>query len=231
MNLDEYIQPQHLTDEAIAQFKMINSEDYLNGIIIDDFIHTNIIESIQPVIYKEAKYKEYYRLYSKKRFVTEDEWYNADEKDRLFRLNYVCGVKPEFTDGNNWLTFTNLRRFFVKGFPVFFYTISGTSLTRTGVLTHAITHKDFLKVHSDVDKNRDLSTVFYLTLGWNPNDGGSLHMLCRNNKEINKIDYVCNRLVIFTPSRNTNHYVGMHSDKSKDKVRVALVTWYKLSDS
>ena len=228
MNLVNFIQPQHLTDKAITKFNIIKKVDYLKGVIIDDFIHSDIIETIQPVIYKEAKYKEYFRLYSKKRFVTEEEWHKANEDDRLFRLNYINGTYPDFASSNHWLTFTRLRSFFVNGFPLFFQNINGALLTRIGIITHAITHKDFLKIHSDVDTNRDICIVFYITMGWDSKDGGALHMIA-NDKEINKIEYLCNRLVIFSPSKSTNHYVDKNTNISDNKTRATLVAWYRLS--
>jgi len=225
--LSAWIQPQHLEASCIEALKNRPPQEFVNGIVLDNFMKPEILDRLHLVLSDEALLTNRYQLVFSDDHgsVSEEAFFNAPESSRIAWFLYVSGVKPEYLMSRNWITYLKFLNFYAELFPRFLEAFSGYRLSKDYSSTHAQRYEHFLKKHSDVRGKRRICTVLYLSPDWQPEFGGALH-LCLENGEEKMIDAVHNRLVIFYPGPETVHYVGRHTEQALDKSRDCHVAWY-----
>jgi hypothetical protein len=225
--LSQWIQPQHLAADNFDRLRNCSTTEFLKGVVIDNFFRNEIIERVQVVVAREALFSCHYKLFSNPKPVSVEAFRSASEEDQFLFRSHIDGVKPEYRMSKNWVTYLKFRNFYETELPEFLEGISGLRLAHEASFTHSHSYCHSLKKHNDYLAHRRLCTVLYLSPGWNSNDGGNLHMSMLENGEEMVIEALCNRIVIFTPSLKTEHYVSRHSDIAKEKNRDCHVAWYK----
>jgi len=223
--LRKWIQPQHLQSSSITRLKNASTEEFNNGVLLDDFFLEEHIDALQKVIDEEAIYKEHFKLFTEKDPVPKEVFMKAPEEERFLFRRYIHEVKPEYRKSKNWKKYREFQMFYQFIFPSYLKMFADYPLLLDGHFTHSHQDIHYLKPHCDKARKRKVCTVLYLSRGWKPEYGGELHMACNSKNE--KIIYPqCNRLLLFFPSQTSPHYVARHTEIAKHKTRTCHVAWY-----
>lgn len=228
--LKKWIQPQHLEKSALERIRNLPRRNFVEGVVIDDFFHDKLIDRLQYVIDAEAVYRKHFKLFTDDTPVSEEIFYQAPEESRFLYRRIIQGVKPDFRMSGNWLYYLKMLEFYKSAFSSYLDIISGFDLKLQSGLTYSHQFEHYLKKHSDVastDENkRQLCTILYLSRDWKPEYGGYLQMCLQDSKE-KSIEAKCNRMVIFIPTQETDHYVTRHTEIARNKTRTCHVAWYR----
>ena len=132
---------------------------------------------------------------------------------------------------SNALTYLKLRETFQQpAFESFFEDSTGMSLGASDDFgVHSMRVGDYLRPHADDNKDRALALVMYLTPGWDPTFGGSLHMVHGDGSET-RVDADYNSIVLFDVLAGTSHSVAPVEPSAGDTARVTIGGWYHRPD-
>ena len=222
----DWLQPQHISEEAILSLQNRLLSEFSNGVLLDNFFIENKVDRLYQFIEHEATFEPYYRIRGRDEAVTKEIFMNTPEVDQFLSRRRVTSVKKNFEMSPNWLTYRFFLKFFKDTMPDYLSTCTNCALQLDGQVTHSHTHEHFLKSHSDEIQGRKICVVFYLTKDWCPEDGGQLVMERKDGDNL-LIEASYNRLNIFTPSGQTFHYVTRHTEQARAKNRICHVAWYK----
>jgi len=100
--LGKWIQPQHLSRTAINTLKNTLTEEFNNGVFLDDFFQKEHINALQKVIDEEATYEECFMTWKNNEPVSKEFFMGTAEEDRFCFLQHINGVNPEFRKSNHW---------------------------------------------------------------------------------------------------------------------------------
>lgn len=206
--LVQWVQPQHLQDDALSRYRATFTSSPARFILLKDFLLREVAERLNQFLSSEADFVDEYGLYSSETGVTGEQWQRAPEADRFFRLGKLTGVKPQFLVSPNTLTYVKFRQNLLRGeFQRFFETVSGMSLGPSDDFgAHSMRAGDFLRPHSDNNRNRQLALVLYLTPGWHPSFGSSL-IIAQSGQDPTEVRPEFNSLVAFDVAADTVHHV------------------------
>jgi Rps23 Pro-64 3,4-dihydroxylase Tpa1-like proline 4-hydroxylase len=180
----------------------------------------------------EAEFSPEFGLYATgDEAATEAAWLNANEEDRFFRLSKLVGASPRFKLSANMLTYLQFRKAFqLPDFREFFQKISGMPLGWSDDFgAHSMKPGDFLRGHSDDNRNRSLALVIYLSPGWDPRFGGALNVVdMEGRRTIIEAEY--NSMVLFDVAAGTTHYVDSIYPIEDRVERLTIGGWYHKPD-
>lgn len=226
--LSKWIQPQHLEKSVLQYIRNLSRQELVEGILLDDFLHDKIIDRLQHVIDEEAVYQKHFKTYTDEAPVSEEVFYQTPEESRFLYRRHINGVKPEYAMSQNWISYLMFKAFF-SDFSSYLEKITGYELELRNSFTHSHQFEHYLKKHSDVASTkkgeRRVCIVFYLSRDWKTEYGGFLQMCLANGNE-KSIEAKCNRMVLFYPTSETEHYVTRHTEIARDKTRTCHVAWY-----
>src|SRR6266581_2702383 len=226
--LASWIQPQHLDDQALEMYKNAFTSHAARLVVIQDFLVPQVADRLSRFLANEADFRPEYGLYSIEGAVKEEEWLLADDKDRFFRLGKLVGTPPQFQTSPNALTYLQFRMAFQRPeFKAFFEAIADMPLGWSDDFgAHSMTRGDFLRPHSDDNRNRQLALVIYLTPGWKPEYGGQLTVTHRDGKTtIVEAEY--NSVIAFNVLTHKEHVVErIRSTNGTSPRRLTIGGWY-----
>jgi Rps23 Pro-64 3,4-dihydroxylase Tpa1-like proline 4-hydroxylase len=224
--LESWIQPQHLEDRALDAYQGAFTSHPARMAVVRDFLQPQVAERLSRFLAVEAEFAPQFGLYSIETAVTEEDWLRAADRDRLFRLGKLVGTPPQFRTSPNALTYLQFRMTFQRPeFKAFFERISGMSLGDSDDFgSHAMAAGDFLRPHSDDNRNRRLALVIYLTPGWEPAFGGSLRVI-HKDESFTDVEPEYNSVVAFDVLTAPEHLV-LPIKSSGDKRRLTIGGWY-----
>ena len=88
---------------------------------------------------------------------------------------------------------------------------------------------DFLRPHSDNNRNRQIAVVLYLSPGWDASWGGALHVVDSYGEDTTIApDY--NSLVAFDVLTDSEHYVTPITAAARTRSRLTIGGWYHRVD-
>lgn len=228
--LQKWIQPQHLERSAIDRIRNLPRQALVEGVLLENFFQEDIIDRLQHVIDEECLFNKHFKVFTDETPVPEEVFYQTPEEFRFLYRKYIGGVKPEYRMSLNWLTYVKFREFFKSVFSSYLDEITGYELELQGDFTHTHEFEHYLNKHSDVASTgkgtRRICTVLYLSRDWKPEYGGYLQMCLQDGSE-KSIEAKCNRIVLFFPTPETDHYVTRHTEIARDKTRTCHVAWYR----
>ena len=178
-SLKSWIQTQHLERDALLSYRESFQTHSARLLVLTQFLQVPVCERLSKFLREEAEYRLEYGLYSSgDEAAKEEAWLNADEEDRFFRFSKLIGAHPEYNLSPNMVTYLRFRKAFQDpGFQIFFQELSGMQLGWSDDFgSHSMATGDFLKPHSDDNRNRRLALVIYLS-DWRPNFGGALNVV------------------------------------------------------
>jgi Rps23 Pro-64 3,4-dihydroxylase Tpa1-like proline 4-hydroxylase len=226
-----WIQPQHLAEDAVSTYRARFQEHPAKLLVIHEFLVDEIAAKLTRFLRDEARYQEEFGVYSTEGAVSHDRYEGADEDDRFFRLSRLAGIPDAHRFSPNAMTYLRLRQTFQRpAFESYFEALTGLSLGSSDDFgTHRMRAGDYLKAHSDDNKDRRLALVMYLTPDWKPEYGGGLHMLDAKGNETT-VDAAFNSIVLFDVLAETSHFVAPVDTAAGDASRLTIGGWYHRAD-
>src|SRR6058998_1191163 len=226
--LASWIQPQHLDDRALETYKNAFTSHPARLVVIKDFLVAQTADRLSRFLANEAEFKPEYGLYSIEGAVKEQEWLLAHEQDRFFRLGKLVGTPSQFQTSPNALTYLQFRMTFQRPeFKAFFETIADMPLGRSEEFgAHAMAAGDFLRPHSDDNKDRQLALVIYLTPGWKRKFGGVLRVV-HHDERFTDVEPEYNSLIAFDVLASPAHLVlPIQPGTAGSTRRLSIGGWY-----
>jgi Rps23 Pro-64 3,4-dihydroxylase Tpa1-like proline 4-hydroxylase len=222
-----WIQEKHLEDETLEGYHQAFTSHPARLIFIRDFLVDSMAEKLSRFLGKEGEFRFEYGVYSDEEAVPEERWEQAPEDDRFFRLGKLMGTPPQFQMSPNALTYLRFRQTFQRPeFKAFFEVITGMPLGSSDDFgAHFMRVGDFLKPHSDDNRNRRLALVLYLSPGWEPSFGGELRVVEKDG-DVHTIEPEYNSMVAFDVQTETSHYIETINAAAGDQPRLTIGGWY-----
>jgi hypothetical protein len=229
--LQSWIQPQHLETEALEAYRTALEAHPARLVVLENFLAPQVADRLARFLAIEAEFAPEFGLYSVEGAIPEKDWLLAGEEDRFFRLRKLVRTPPQFQMSPNALMYLQFRRSFQSPeFKAFFEAISGLSLGWSDDFgAHSMIEGDFLKPHSDDNRNRHLALVIYLTPGWQPEFGGVLRVL-HNDGTFTEVEPRYNSMVAFDVLAAPAHVVLPIRAAAGDLKRLTIGGWYHKTD-
>jgi Rps23 Pro-64 3,4-dihydroxylase Tpa1-like proline 4-hydroxylase len=237
--LRSWIQPQHLEADAVERYRTAFASHPANLIVLEDFLVSSAAKNLSVFINSEAECETLYGLYSAMEKdangianVTEQEWHNAEEKDRFFRLRKFVRVSRDYKLTANLATYLSfLAAFNDIKFRNFFESITGLECDKGQATYHLFSYKkgDFLRSHTDRAGKYLLAFILYLTPDWSPGFGGNLNVRLPGGESL-EFQPQYNSLIIFNVDRNSEHSVSVINDNADTRGRCTFSGWLHRPD-
>jgi hypothetical protein len=225
--LRSWIQSQHLENDAVERYRHGFLSHPTRLVWIKNFLQPDVAERLSRFLQTEAEFLPEYGIYSTEGAVTEERWLAATDDDRFFRLRKLKGTAHGFQMSRNALTYVQFRQAFQRPeFRAFFEAISGLALGWSDDFgSHSMIQGDFLRPHSDDNRNRQLALVIYLSPGWKTSFGGALHVIDKDGADTTiSPDY--NSMVAFDVLTESKHLVSTITADAGSNARLTIGGWY-----
>jgi 2-oxoglutarate-Fe(II)-dependent oxygenase superfamily protein len=226
--LGAWIQPQHLEETTLEQYRKAFTSHPARLVVIKDFLQPQMAERLGRFLASEAEFKAEYGLYSVEGAVKEQDWLSAKDEDRFFKFGKLVGTPPQFQTSPNALTYLQFRTTFQRPeLKAFFEAISGMPLGASNDFgAHSMTSDSLLRPHSDDNRDRQLALVIYLTPGWQSKFGGQLTVTHLDGKTtVVEPDY--NSVIAFNVLTHKAHVVEpVRSNNGTQPRRLTIGGWY-----
>jgi Rps23 Pro-64 3,4-dihydroxylase Tpa1-like proline 4-hydroxylase len=226
--VEEWIQPQHLDEGAIARYRDEFTGSPARLVMLRDFLREDKAERLKNYLTVDAEYETEHGLRSSPgAAVGEAQWLAAPDEDRFFRYSKLSGVRANSEFSPNTLAYMQFRSAFAdSNFRRFFEKVSGLSLrfAREDIGVHAMRSGDYLRAHDDDSQDRRLAMVLYLEPGWEPAYGGLLRMV-DSEGGVSEVPPDYNSIVMFDVKAGTTHEVTKVT-ASDGSVRRTIGGWY-----
>jgi hypothetical protein len=225
--LAPWIQPQHLTDGAVADARGAMAAHPAKMVVLRDFLVEPVAHRLATFLADEATYTVEHGLYSVEGPADPDAWGAAPEDDRFFRYGKLTGQRPEAMLSDNMLTYLQWRAVVTEPpFRGLFEGIAGMPLGPSDDFgCHEFNVGDFLLAHDDANKNRRIALVMYLTPEWREPHGGALHMTAADGTtDVTQADF--NSIVIFDTLAGSSHRVGTIEPAAGDLACRTFGGWF-----
>ena len=226
--LASWIQPQHLEDPALERYRHAFASHPARLVVIQDFLVPQVADRLSRFLVHEAAFKPEYGLYSIEGAVTEEARRQASEEDRFFRLGKLVGTSPQFQTSPNALTYLQFRMTFQRPeVKAFFETIADMPLGWSDDFgAHSMSRGDFLRPHSDDNRNRQLALVIYLTPAWQRAFGGVLRVVHKDGS-FTDVEPEYNSLIAFDVLSAPAHLVSpIQGQTPEHPPRLSIGGWY-----
>jgi Rps23 Pro-64 3,4-dihydroxylase Tpa1-like proline 4-hydroxylase len=229
--LESWLQRQHLTEETLEQYRSAFTAHPARLTVIRDFLAPHVAVKLNRFLESEAQFAPEFGLYSIDGATSEEEWLRADERDRFFRLRKLVSTAPQFKMSPNALTYLQFRKAFQRPeFKTFFEAISGLSLGWSDDFgAHSMIEGDFLRPHSDDNRNRRMALVIYLSQAWEPSFGGQLRVLHKDGI-FTEIEPQYNSMIAFDVLTAPAHTVLPITRAAGARQRLSIGGWYHSVD-
>lgn len=226
--LDPWIQPRHLQADALLSYRKSFETHPARFVVLKRFLQEAVAERLSRFLREEAEFCVEYGLYSTgEEAASEEEWLRAAAEDRFFRFSKLVGTPSQYKFSLNTLTYLRFRKAFQEpNFRTFFQELSGMRLGWSDDFgSHMMKAGDFLRPHTDNNRNRRLALVIYLSPGWEPCFGGALNMIDGQGNRA-RIEAEYNSMVVFDVAAGTTHFVDAIIPDAEDRVRLTIGGWY-----
>jgi hypothetical protein len=231
-SLASWIQPQHLDAAALRGYQDRFTSHPARLIIIPEFLAPAAADRLGRFLATEAEFQPEYGCYSSEGHVTEAEWQAVDESDRFFRLRRLVATPQRFRMSPNALTYLQFRKAFQRPeMKTFFESISGLPLGWSDDFgAHSMIEGDFLRPHSDDNRDRRLALVIYLSEDWRREYGGQLRVAHPDGK-FTEVEPHHNTLIAFDVLASPTHLVLPVTSAAGAWQRLSIGGWYHKVES
>jgi hypothetical protein len=221
------IDARHVSVATLEEYRFAFAHHPARLVFIREFLDPDLADRLNHFLTQEADYYTEHGVYSVDGPVEEATFRAADDADRFFRMSKLADTKPEFRMSLNALAYLKFRTTLGQaGFVSFFEAVARTRLRSTDdVGVHSMGIGDFLRPHSDANKDRQLAFVIYLSQAWKPEFGGVLEVLdCEGG--VTRIVPEFNSVVAFDVLADSQHLITPITDAAGPTTRVTIGGWY-----
>jgi hypothetical protein len=225
--LARWIQPPHLTDEALAGYRDAMASHPARMVVLDAFLVPEVADRLASFLADGALYTVEHGIYSSEDGVSAEAWEAADEQDRFFRFGKLSGQRPEAMLSDEMLAYVQWRSFVTEpAFHDLFEALTGLELGPSDDFgCHEFGVGDFLKEHDDANRSRRVALVLYLTPGWGERHGGGLTMTAADGS-VDRRQASFNSLVVFDTQAGSSHRVERIEEAAGDLARRTFGGWF-----
>jgi len=226
--LTAWVQPQHLEAAALARYRESFESHPAHLLVVKNFLQPQVAERLSGFLSNEAEFKVTYGLHSTEEAVSEDDWNQAEDDDRLFKLGRLVGTAPQFARSPNALTYLQFRMTFQRPeLKAFFESITGMRLGNSDDFgAQAMECGDLLRPHSDDNRNREIALVIYLAPDWKPEFGGQLRVVHLDGQDT-VVEAEYNSMIVFNVHTHSAHVVEpVKPGSSGGNRRLTIGGWY-----
>jgi Rps23 Pro-64 3,4-dihydroxylase Tpa1-like proline 4-hydroxylase len=225
--LGAWIQPQHLEEDSLRSYREAFQSHPARMVVLENFLVDKMADRLTRFLSSEAEFGVEYGLYSVEGAVSEEDWGKAEKQDRFFRLSRLAATPPQFQMSPNTLTYLKFRQTFQRPeYKAFFEELSGLPLGASDDFgVHSMSTGDFLRPHSDDNRNRRVALVIYLSPDWQPSFGGALHLIDKEGNA-HPVEPRYNSMVVFDTLGETTHLVEPITSEAGDTARLTIGGWY-----
>ena len=182
--MQKWVQPQHLTPEAVAQTRAGFESHPAHIARLSDFLHAEKIEKLSRLAREDVEYRRMRGVFDGlHRQISEEDFANASDENRFFQMDQMEklrlkeGVKPSL----DVLLYVKFQEFFHDPrFAAFLRAMTGLDLDAPSTfLVNSLRQGDYIRAHNDVHAERRLRRlgfIIYLSPDWKPEYGGALRM-------------------------------------------------------
>lgn len=225
--LSAWIQPQHLTDDAVAGYRATFEAHPAHMVVLRDLLIEPAADRLAAFLATEALYEIEHGLYSRHDGVDAGAWEAAPQEDRFFRFGKLSGQRPEAMLSDNMLTYLSWRSFVTEA-PLrgFFESLTGMPLGASDDFgCHEFRVGDFLRAHDDANRDRRVALVMYLTPAWRTEFGGALSMTATDGS-VDRVEAAFNTMVVFDTRAGSSHHIERIDDSAGDEARRTFGGWF-----
>jgi hypothetical protein len=225
--LGRWIQPQHLTKEAVSDARHAMATHPAKMVVLRDFLLEPAARRLAAFLEDGATYTVEHGLYTVEGPVPADRWDAAPPQERFFRFGKLTGQRPEAMLSDDMLTYLQWRSFVTEPpFHDLFQDIAGVPLGVSDDFgCHEFNVGDFLLAHDDANKNRRIALVMYLTPAWRPEHGGALYMTAADGTaDTTQAEF--NSIAIFDTLAESSHRVGKIEPAAGTLARRTFGGWF-----
>jgi hypothetical protein len=226
--LGAWIQPQHLEEAALEEYRKSYASHPAKLVVIRNFLRPQVAERLSLFLSGEAEFKAEYGLYTREGAAREEDWLHAKEEDRFFKFGKLVGTPPQFQTSPNALTYLQFRMTFQRPeLKAYFEAISDMPLGASDDFgAHSMTSESMLRPHSDDNRNRQLALVIYLSPEWKAEYGGQLKVTHRDGKTT-VVEAEYNSVIAFNVLTHKEHVVErIRSTNGSSPRRLTIGGWY-----
>lgn len=233
ISLDELVQKQHLTPEAVSTYRDKFDSNPLRMIVLRNFLRQTLAEQLSDFLERQARYSKIYGVFTADTFTealrTREQWEQAAEAERFFKYGVLQDTADSLAFSPNLLAFLKFRT--ALSSPIFheyLECVTGLSIGLPPTTnTHAFSEGDFLRPHSDNVDLRSIAFVFYLSRSWSPFFGGAIQFT-GSDGNVSAIEVEFNNLVLFDVTTNATHAVGEIHPAARENIRVTIGGWFPI---
>ena len=225
--LHDWINPAYLTEEAIARHSAAMAASPARMLVLDDFFLPQRLADLREVLAKTGRLKPIYALYGQGRQrATREEWLAAPDPMRFYHHLEVDGPSPGHEMSRSYLTHISLTDVLTtRPFLDYFGRLGGERLEGVSMVNgKVIGGEQFLRPHTDAEPGRRLCAVLYLNDDWRPEYGGRF-LLYRDQVQVDSVDPVGNRILLFVPDSGYMHAVAPLEPAAGDWKRWNYTFW------
>jgi hypothetical protein len=225
--LSKWIDPKHLDAETIEKYREVFTNHPAHILVIEDFLVSAVAGRLAAFLAGEVRYREEYGLFSVDGAVEAEAWAEAPDEDRFFHLARLDAPLPEFAMSANALTYLRFRTLFLQpALQRFFESVTGLALGASDDFgIHRMVRGDYLRPHSDDNRNRRLALVLYLSPDWEPSFGGTL-LVENEGRRLAEVDPGYNSIVMFDVLSGASHEVAPILPAAEARARFTIGGWY-----
>ena len=225
--LGRWIQPQHLTDDAVNGYRETMTSHPARLVVLEEFLLPEVADRLGTFLADAALYTVEHGVYSSEEGVSAETWDAAAEEDRFFRFGKLSGQRPEAMLSDAMLTYLQWRSFVTEpAFHDLFEAITGLELGPSDDFgCHEFGVGDFLREHDDANRSRRVALVMYLTPGWEERHGGGLTMTAADGS-VDRRQATFNSMVIFDTLAGSSHRVERIEEAAGTLARRTFGGWF-----
>jgi SM-20-related protein len=229
-----WLNAEQVNESAIVTYRKSLKRACPKHIVIDGLFTPSKLDAVVKVLQQPGSWQTQKHTYSAL-YVDNAQWQKATNEQRFVQRDVW---QRDATDSNTNNLHSNIAQEFLSylrgdEFMAVLSRIFKVSLTDMNVAEPEINtnyfrlgSNDFVAEHADDSPGRELCMLLYLNKDWNPNDGGELVFIGKNDEPIH-IAPLHNRCVLFDPSSaGSEHWVKPLVSEYADKYRYNVTSWY-----
>lgn len=161
--LSQWVQPHHLSEGSLHRYH----EEYSSGpasiLRIPEFMPPAIASGLYKFLNEEASYTKIFGLYEPDMEVSEEEWAESREENRMYRLSRLNGAREGLQSLNPLLFIKLGNAVRDPRFIALFERLTGTALGDLQAFGgKGFGVGDYLRPHNDQGHDRRLAFIVYL---------------------------------------------------------------------
>jgi hypothetical protein len=211
--LEDWINPQHLTEPALAAAAAHYHRDPYESLWLDDFLRQPRLDALRGLFHRDGHFAPWFGLYRDAsrnglEFVDRITYEAAPPERRFEQETVLAGPKPGREMAPGFLTHVRLLHFLDQQ-PFLGFLARLTGIEIEGVVDSQIRISEpghFVGRHRDNGFGRQLCLVFYPGESWQPSEGGHL-VQYQPDGGSRQVEPRPNRLVLFGVSERSFHAV------------------------